>query len=83
LDLGFNDADVKKELAALNPRDYLKTCADRKRSEEEPPFWIFEKEVKGKSVYIKFKIRNTNDNIFVMSFHYPKYSIQLNEKPYA
>lgn len=81
LSLGYDDEDVKNELITLKESDYCKTALDTKRP-TSPPFWFFEKTIEGKSVYIKFKIRNEEKKkIFCMSFHYPKWPIT--DKPYA
>jgi hypothetical protein len=81
-DLDFSMGDVRNELITLLPCHYIKTSDDKKRDATSPPFWIFEKTVNRKSVYIKFKLRN-NKLVFCMSFHYPAYPITNDDKPYA
>ncbi len=81
LSLGYDEEDVVNELITLKASDYCKTAVDRKRP-SSPPFWFFEKNINGKSVYIKFKIRDEkNKKIFCMSFHFAKWPIT--DKPYA
>ncbi|CJV74649.1 hypothetical protein ORL82_09310 [Bacillus cereus] len=81
LSLDYDADDVKKELITLKASHYCKTGIDRPRP-TSPPFWFFERTIKGKSVYIKFKIRDEgNKKIFCMSFHFPRWPIT--DKPYA
>lgn len=81
LSLEYDDEDVINELVTLKANDYCKTALDDKRL-SSPPFWFFEKTIKGKSVYIKFKIRDEEKKkIFCMSFHFPRWPIT--NKPYA
>ncbi|MFZ3579206.1 hypothetical protein [Virgibacillus sp. DJP39] len=80
LSFEFDAEDVANELVTLKASDYCKTAFDIKRP-SSPPFWFFEKTIKGKSVYIKFKIRNEEKlKIFCMSFHFPRWPIT--NKPY-
>jgi hypothetical protein len=81
-DLEFSVEDVRNELLTLLPRHYIKTSDDTKRDAKSPPFWIFEKSIKSKSMYIKIKLINEK-LVFCMSFHYPRYPITDNDKPYA
>lgn len=81
LSLEFDDEDVISELITLKASDYCKTALDVKRL-SSPPFWFFEKTIKAKSIYIKFKIRDEEKKkIFCMSFHFPRRPIT--NKPYA
>lgn len=81
IDLNFDTDDVKNELVSLNPRDYLENILDDKDN-SRPPFWVFKKEIQGKDVYIKIKIRSKQDKkVLCMSFHYPRYP--LKPGPYA
>ncbi|WKA50205.1 type II toxin-antitoxin system MqsR family toxin [Planococcus liqunii] len=81
LALDYDEEDVICELIELRVGDYWKTVTDLNRR-HTPPFWIFEKKIKGKSVYIKFKIRDeANKQIFCMSFHFSKEPVS--NKPYS
>ncbi|MGB8955735.1 MAG: hypothetical protein WCC10_10185 [Tumebacillaceae bacterium] len=81
MELGYDGEDVREELMSLEIRDYCKTVDDRKR-DGSPPFQIFEKIIRNRSVYIKFKILEVNPRkkIFCMSFHFARY--EVGEKPY-
>jgi len=81
LDLEYDEDDVKAEILTLLPCHYCKTAVDTKRP-TSPPFRFFVKEIKGKDVYIKFKIRGIKKKqMFCMSFHYPRWSIE--NRPYC
>lgn len=81
LALDYDLDDVAEEIRSLQLRDYIKTTVDVKRP-ESPEFWVFEKTIQNKSVYIKFKIRHVeNKKIYCMSFHFPQWAIT--KKPYA
>lgn len=81
LALGYDVDDIAAELRSLRLSDYVKTTVDVKRP-DSPEFWVFEKTIQKRSVYIKFKIRHVeNKKIFCMSFHFPKWPII--KKPYA
>ncbi|TYS67666.1 type II toxin-antitoxin system MqsR family toxin [Sutcliffiella horikoshii] len=81
LALGFDVDDIAAEIRSLRLSDYVKTTVDLKRP-DSPEFWVFEKTIQNRSVYIKFKIRHVkNKKIFCMSFHFPKWPIT--KKPYA
>ncbi len=79
LALDYDEKDVISVVLGLSKQDYVKTVEDRKR-EHSPPFWIFEKLIQERSVYIKIKLRKEK-NVFCMSFHFAKYPI--GDKPYA
>ncbi|MGF6947861.1 hypothetical protein QF028_000354 [Neobacillus sp. B4I6] len=81
LALKYDSDDVANEIMSLQLQDYCKTTIDTKRP-ESPEFWVFEKTIQNRSVYIKFKIRNEeNKKIYCMSFHFPQWAIT--KKPYA
>jgi hypothetical protein len=76
LDLG--DVNLKDELLSLTVKDYVKTVKDRKRKGDQY-YRIFTKQVKGRNIYIKFKICNLS-KIHLMSFHYAKWDLE--DRPY-
>lgn len=78
IDLGYDSEDIREELLTLKVGDYIKTVKDR-RYTNTPNYWIFSKNISGRDVYIKFKIRSVN-KIHLMSFHYA--IRQIEEKPY-
>lgn len=80
IDLNYDTEDVKKELLALNEKEYIETIIDNK-SAYKPPFWVFGKEIKKRDIYIKVKSRNRMTNkVFCISFHYARFSFKA--RPY-
>ena len=80
LDLGLTSSDVINTLKYLSVTDYCKGPEpDRDRPGE---FWFFGKTIKGKSIYIKLKIKikHGRDTVYCISFHEPKYCLGY---PYA
>jgi len=48
-----------------------------------PPFYAFVKEIMGRMVYIKVKIRDRNRcKVFCVSFHFPRFPVP-SRLPYA
>ena len=81
LTLGYDDEDLIEAIVTLNQSDYSETVPDIKRS-GTPDFWVFEKIIDGRSIYVKFKIRDeVNKIIFCMSFHFA--TKPFVSKPYA
>lgn len=73
LELEYGIEDVIEELLTLEIYDYKETLIDDK-GENLPKFYVFIKDIKGKDVYIKIKIRNINNRkVFCISFHFAKY----------
>ncbi|MEK4701972.1 type II toxin-antitoxin system MqsR family toxin [Solibacillus sp. FSL R7-0668] len=81
LALGFDDDDVIESLITLTAKDFSEKVPDFKRP-GTPDFWVFEKIIDGRSIYVKFKIRDEKDKIiFCMSFHFARQP--FTKKPYA
>ena len=73
LELGYDKEDIKTELLSLRIGNYANTLID-KGDTNVPPFYVFYKEIQGRQVYVKIKIRNKNNlKIFCISFHFAKY----------
>lgn len=82
LELDFDRNDVVHELMALMLSDYLETFIDDKDT-SLPPFFAFAKEIQGKEVYIKVKIRDRqNCKVFCVSFHFARFPFPVT-LPYA
>lgn len=76
-----DDDDVAEAISTLTLGDYSETVPNLRRP-GTPDFWVFEKVINGKSIYVKFKIRDeSNKIIFCMSFHFAKKP--FTSKPYA
>ena len=75
LKLDFDKNDIADTLKKLTVEEYIETGKDRKDI-SSPEFYIFGKEVQGKLIYIKIKIRDKiNHKVFCVSFHFAKYPI--------
>lgn len=79
LALGYNSEDIKRELSLLNVSDYIENIKDDKYI-DSPDFRVFGKEIQGRQIYIKEKIR-TSKKIFCVSFHFARFP--LKPRPYA
>jgi hypothetical protein len=76
LDLEFKYKDVKEALLSLSVDDYSEgPTKDRK---EKGDIWIFGKEIRGKTVYIKIKLASFGPIriVRVISFHFAEYPIE-------
>ncbi|MBQ9608998.1 MAG: hypothetical protein IJV15_06080 [Lachnospiraceae bacterium] len=80
LDLEYDAYDVANQLKELKTENYSETLIDK--DDDKPPLlFVFGKDIKGKQVYIKLKIKgDTNKRILCISFHYAKYKMDF---PYA
>jgi len=75
LSLNYDKNDVLNEIRKLKVEDYVETGIDRKDA-NLPYLYIFNKNIQGKDIYIKVKIRSVmNHKIFCISFHYAKYKV--------
>lgn len=75
LKLDFDKNDIADTLKKLSVEEYIETGKDRKDI-SLPKFYIFGKEVQGKLIYIKIKIRDKiNRKVFCVSFHFARYPI--------
>lgn len=76
LDLNFDVRDVIKELTSLELCNYSETLLD-KDNNNPPKLYVFGKEIKGKEVYIKFKIREMESKkVICVSFHYSEHKMK-------
>lgn len=76
LDLEFDDEDALEAIKTLRLEDYSHTLFDR--DNDQPSYlYVFGKEIQGKLVYIKYKIREGKRIIICVSFHYPKESMEF------
>lgn len=80
VDLEYDDSDVTARLSELTIRDYCETLVDK--DDVNPPLlFVFGKDIKGKQIYIKLKIKgNERKRILCVSFHYAKEKMMF---PYA
>lgn len=80
VDLEYDNMDVVDRIRELKVSDYSETLFDK--DDENPPLlFVFGKDINGKEVYIKLKIKGVETKkILCVSFHYAKYKM---EHPYA
>lgn len=75
IDLEYDAQDVVDTLKTLTVADYSETLYD---NDDSDPIWlhVFGKNINGRMVYIKLKIRETDRKCVVcVSFHYAKNNI--------
>ena len=74
-DLGYTSVDVRDVLLSLTTKDYHRTMIDNKEYSDSA-FRVFGRQMNGKEVYIKIKIRKSETKqVFCISFHYASYPI--------
>lgn len=72
LDLEYDTADVIEKLKELTVYEYSETLIDKDNS-EPPLLFVFGKDINGRQIYIKLKIKNMDlRKILCVSFHYAK-----------
>ena len=82
IDLDYGLKDVVNEILQLKVENYKETVEDNKINKANP-FYCFIKKIKSKNVYIKFKIREeNNEKIFCVSFHFTEFEITNKDLPY-
>ena len=71
LDLDYDAEDVVERLKELKVEEYSETKIDK--DDVNPPIlFVFGKEINGKLIYVKLKIRNQQKQVVCVSFHYAK-----------
>jgi len=75
LDLEYDSGDIAERLKELNIREYSETLMDK--DDLNPPLlFVFGKEIHGKLIYIKLKIKPT-EKILCVSFHYAEATMKF------
>jgi len=81
LELGLKSCHVKQEILSLSPKEYSQgPLLDKDQGNyKNEYFWIFGKNAQNKLIYIKIKIRETNDceEAVCLSFHIAKYQMRF------
>ena len=77
LDLDYDASDVVEHLKELTIREYSETLVDK--DDFNPPLlYVFGKEISGKQVYIKLKIKGGNTrHVLCVFFHYAEVKMSL------
>lgn len=71
-DLDYDTGDVIERLKELTVKEYSETRIDRDNL-DPPLLFVFGKDINGRLVYIKLKIReNERGHVVCVSFHYAK-----------
>jgi hypothetical protein len=75
LDLNYDSEDIIERLKELTISEYSETLIDR--DDDKPPLlFVFGKDVNGRLVYIKLKIKGQiKKKVLCLSFHYAKYDM--------
>ena len=70
LDLDYDASDIYERLKELTIREYSETLVDK--DDINPPLlFVFGKDIKGKQIYIKLKIKGSQTrHVLCVSFHY-------------
>lgn len=79
LDLDYNVEDVVNQLKELKIEEYSETKVDTDNV-NPPILYVFGKNINGRLIYIKLKIRNQQKKVVCVSFHYAKNKMEF---PYA
>lgn len=79
LELDYDAQDIVERLKELKVEEYSETKIDK--DDVNPPLlFVFGKNVEGRLIYIKLKIRNQQKQVLCVSFHYAKDKMEF---PYA
>lgn len=79
LDLDYDAEDVVNRLKELKVEEYSETKIDT--DDVNPPIlFVFGKDINGKLIYVKLKIRDYQKQVVCVSFHYAKDKMEF---PYA
>ena len=79
LDLDYDAEDVVSRLKELKVEEYSETKIDT--NDVNPPIlFVFGKDINGKLIYVKLKIRDLKKQVVFVSFHYAKDKMEF---PYA
>ena len=80
LELDYDTEDVVEELKSLTIEDYSESIVDNV-AEGFKIFFVFGKQINGRDVYIKVRIkqrgRTADDFVFCISFHFAKHPITV------
>lgn len=81
IDLDYAQEDVVARLRELSVSEYYETLLDR--DDEHPPYlFVFAKNINGRQVYIKIKIKEGYaQKVLCVSFHFAQY--EMIDFPYA
>lgn len=79
LALDYDTEDVVNRLKELKVEEYSETKIDK--DDVNPPIlFVFGKDINGKLIYVKLKIRDQQKQVVCVSFHYAKDKMEF---PYA
>lgn len=80
VDLDYDESDIIEHLKELTTKEYSETLLDK--DDVNPPLlFVFGKDINGKQIYIKLKIKeNEKNRVLCVSFHYAEEKMKF---PYA
>ena len=82
--LEYDTEDVMNEILTLEVSHYSETLADRKSFDSGLELlYVFIKEIQGRQVYIKIKMKKAGENevVLCISFHFAEYKVD--KLPYS
>lgn len=79
LDLDYDAEDIVDRLKELKVEEYSETKID-KDDVNPPTLFVFGKDINGRLIYVKLKIRDQKKQVLCVSFHYAKNRMEF---PYA
>lgn len=76
-DLEYDSLDVVERLKELTVAEYSETLMDK--DDDKPPLlFVFGKDINGKLIYIKLKIKGESARrVLCLSFHYAKHDMEF------
>ena len=76
-DLEYDSSDVVERLKELTVSEYSETLYDK--DDDKPPLlFVFGKDISGRFVYIKLKIKGeTTRKVLCLSFHYARHDMEF------
>lgn len=82
LELEYDNQDVINEICSLSLLHYTTTIFDDKGRDTKPLF-VFIKEIQKRQVYIKLRLKETNNDekVVCISFHFAEH--EVNTFPYT
>lgn len=77
LDLDYDSSDIVERLKELTIAEYSETLWD-KDNDKPPLLFVFGKDINGRLVYIKLKIKGEQTKrVLCLSFHYAKHDMEF------
>ena len=79
--MGYLPSHIKQEILSLTPKEYSEgPLLDKDQTNyKDESFWIFGKKIQNNLIYIKLKLRKTDEHeeTVCMSFHIAEYQMKF------